>query len=315
MNLLAAALPELEPTQIDRLLQQLTDMGVSAGKHILAAVALFVVGRFVVRLLNRLVARMLARTQVDKSVQTFLRSLVNILLTVLLVISIIGALGVSTTSFAALLASAGVAVGMALSGNLQNFAGVLVILLFKHYKVGDWVEAQGYQGQVREIQIFHTIIMTSDLRLVYIPNGAMSTAVVVNYNQHGIRREIWTVSIEYGNDVERARRLLTDCMKAEPLILAEPKDKSGAPLEPYFVKLNGLNSSSVDLSVRAYVKAEDYWPVHHKMLEVFYAAIDADPELNIPFNTQTLRILRDDAGGKKKEGGEENVGQSLPQMK
>ena len=138
--------------------QQLIDFGIRAGERILIAVLVFVVGRFLISLLNKFIRRLMDKRKVDVSIKTFVRSLVNILLTILLIISVVGALGVETTSFAALLASAGVAVGMALSGNLQNFAGGLVILLFKPYKVGDWIETQqGSAGTVKEIQIFHTI--------------------------------------------------------------------------------------------------------------------------------------------------------------
>ena len=301
------SLSAISSAQLDHLLQQFADLGVSAGRNILAAALIFLVGRFAIGIINKLVARMLRRGRIDIGVQTFLRSLVNILLTVLLVISIIGALGVSTTSFAALLASAGVAIGMALSGNLQNFAGGLVILLFKPYRVGDWIEAQSYQGRVQEIQIFHTIILTADLRLVYIPNGAMSTAVVVNYNRNGQRRALWTVSIRYGDDVEHARRVLTDCLKAEPQVLTAPVDAHGEPLEPYYIRVEKLNNSSVDLTVRAYVRSEDYWPVYHQMLEKFHTAIGGDPHLGIPFNTQTLHIVSDRVEAKKKEGGEEKT--------
>ena len=148
--------------------QQLIDFGIRAGERILIAVIVFIVGR------------LMDKRKVDISIKTFVRSLVNILLTILLIISVVGALGVETTSFAALLASAGVAVGMALSGNLQNFAGGLIVLLFKPYKVGDWIESQGVSGTVKEIQIFHTILTTADNKVIYVPNGAMSSGVVTN---------------------------------------------------------------------------------------------------------------------------------------
>ena len=178
----AALASEISLSRIDKLLEKLLDMGFIAGRHILAAILVYLIGAFVVKLLNRLVRTMLTRRKVDDSVKTFLQSLTNILLTLLLIISVIGALGVNTTSFAALLASAGVAVGMALSGNLSNFAGGLVVLLFKPYRVGDWIEAQGTSGTVTAIQIFHTILRTSDNRVVYIPNGALSSNTVINYS-------------------------------------------------------------------------------------------------------------------------------------
>ena len=146
--------------------QQLIDFGIRAGERILIAVIVFIVGRFLISMLKNFVGRLMDKRKVDISIKTFVRSLVNILLTILLIISVVGALGVETTSFAALLASAGVAVGMALSGNLQNFAGGLIVLLFKPYKVGDWIESQGVSGTVKEIQIFHTILTTADNKVI-----------------------------------------------------------------------------------------------------------------------------------------------------
>ena len=213
-------------------------------------------------------------------------SLLNILLTVLLIISVIGALGVNTTSFAALLASAGVAVGMALSGNLQNFAGGIIILLFRPYRVGDWIEAQGVQGTVREIQIFHTIIATADNKLVYAPNGSMSTSVVVNYSREELRRVQWTVGIDYGEDVKRVRAVLLDYLNSLEQILKEPADK--AP----FVGVDALADSSVNLTVRAWVKTEDYWTTYFDVQQGIYELFNREG-INIPFPQQTVHLAKD----------------------
>ena len=169
-------------------LQQLINWSVDAGGRIIGAVIIFVVGRFLISLLRKMLARLLEKRRVDASIQSFVKSLANILLTVLLIIAVVGKLGVETTSFAALLASAGVAVGMALSGNLQNFAGGLIVLLFRPFKVGDWIESQGVSGTVREIQIFHTILTTADNKVIYIPNGALSSGTVTNYSREDTRR-------------------------------------------------------------------------------------------------------------------------------
>ena len=174
-------------------IQQLIDWSVSAGGRIIGAIIIFVVGRFLISFLKKMVAKLLAKRQVDPSIQSFVKSLVNILLTILLIIAVIGKLGVETTSFAALLASAGVAIGMALSGNLQNFAGGLIVLLFRPFKVGDWIESQGVSGTVREIQIFHTILTTADNKVIYIPNGALSSGTVTNYSHEDTRRVEWVV--------------------------------------------------------------------------------------------------------------------------
>ena len=284
-------LPAVSVSRLDRLLEKLLDGSILIGQRILIALIIFIVGRYVIKLINRLVRHLLERGTIDSGVQSFLRSLVNITLTVLLVVSVRGALGITTTSFAALLASAGVAIGMALSGNLQNVAGGIVILLFKPYKVGDYIEAQGNEGTVKEILLFHTIIQTVDLRTIYIPNGQMSTTVVINQSRSEIRRAQWVVSIQYGNNVTHAKEVIQKCLDAEPRLLREPISEEGKPLDPFFIEVTNLNASSVDLTVRAYVKRVDFLDVRFKMNEAIYAAIDADPTLNIPFPTNTIHIV------------------------
>lgn len=202
--------------------QQLIDFGIRAGERILIAVIVFIVGRFLISMLNKFVGRLMDKRKVDISIKTFVRSLVNILLTILLIISVVGALGVETTSFAALLASAGVAVGMALSGNLQNFAGGLIVLLFKPYKVGDWIESQGVSGTVKEIQIFHTILTTADNKVIYVPNGAMSSGVVTNYSNQMTRRVEWIVGIDYGEDYDKVQEVVYEILAADKRILNDP---------------------------------------------------------------------------------------------
>ena len=150
----------------------------------------------------------MSKRDIDPSVKTFVGSLVNVSLTILLIISVVGALGVQTTSFAALLASAGVAVGMALSGNLSNFAGGLIILLFKPYKVGDYIEAQGVGGTVKEVQMFHTVLGTVDNKVIYIPNGSLSSGVVTNFSNQTTRRVDWTFGVEYGSDYEKVKQVI-----------------------------------------------------------------------------------------------------------
>lgn len=276
-------LPLTIATDGEAVFQRLLDMSISTGKHILTAALIFMAGRFLIRLLNRLFAKIINRPNIDGSVQSFLSSLVNILLTVLLIISVIGALGINTTSFAALLASAGVAVGMALSGNLQNFAGGLVILLFKPYKVGDWIEAQGVQGQVKEIQIFHTILTTADNKVVYIPNGSMSTAVVVNYSRNETRRVQWTLGIDYGEDVSRARQAVSSVLAADPRVLADP-----AP----FIAVDALADSSVNLVIRVWVKTGDYWGVFHDIQHNLYETFNSRG-INFPYPQQTVHVVHD----------------------
>ena len=284
-HLLQVATPEIPKSlsQLDIVIQNLIDSGISAGKHIIAAVVIFIVGRFLIKLINRLVASILQRRHIEISVQTFLSSLVNIILTILLIITVIGALGVNTTSFAALIASAGVAIGMALSGNLQNFAGGLIILLFKPYRVGDFIDVCGVQGTVSAVQIFHTILLTPDNKAVYLPNGSTSSSTITNYSREDKRRIEWTFGIDYGEDVNRARTAILSVITAAARILNEP-----AP----FVAVGGLSDSSVDIIVRVWVPTEEYWNVYYDMHQRVYETFN-EQKINFPYPQQTVHLVQD----------------------
>ena len=284
-HLLQAATPEIPKSlsQLDIVIQNLIDSGISAGKHIIAAIIIFIVGRFIIKLINRLVASILQRRHIEISVQTFLSSLVNIILTILLIITVIGALGVNTTSFAALIASAGVAIGMALSGNLQNFAGGLIILLFKPYRVGDFIDVCGVQGTVSAVQIFHTILLTPDNKAVYLPNGSTSSSTITNYSREDKRRIEWTFGIDYGEDVGRARTAILSVITADARILNEP-----AP----FVAVGGLSDSSVDIIVRVWVPTEEYWNVYFDMHQRVYETFN-EQKINFPYPQQTVHLVQD----------------------
>ena len=218
------------------------------------------------------------RRKVDPAIQSFLGSLVNILLMILLAISVVSALGVNTTSFAALLASAGVAVGMALSGNLQNLAGGIVILLFRPFKVGDYIEAQGTGGTVSEIQIFHTILTTPDNKKIYLPNGALSSGNITNYSKEPLRRVDFTVAVEYGEDIDKVRKALKDILDKDARVLQEP-----APV----IVLGALADSSVNMTVRVWVKSEDYWSVFFETNETIYNEFNR-LGINFPYPQLTI---------------------------
>lgn len=284
-HLLQVATPEIPKSlsQLDIVIQNLIDSGISAGKHIIAAIIIFIVGRFIIKLINRLVASILQRRHIEISVQTFLSSLVNIILTILLIITVIGALGVNTTSFAALIASAGVAIGMALSGNLQNFAGGLIILLFKPYRVGDFIDVCGVQGTVSAVQIFHTILLTPDNKAVYLPNGSTSSSTITNYSREDKRRIEWTFGIDYGEDVGRARTAILSVITADARILPDP-----AP----FVAVGGLSDSSVDIIVRVWVPTEEYWNVYFDMHQRVYETFN-EQKINFPYPQQTVHLVQD----------------------
>ncbi len=258
---------------LDVFLAKMIDLGISVGSKILLAIVVFLVGRWIVRRLNKLLAKILEKRHVEASLSTFVKSLVNITLTLLLIIVVIGVLGIETSSFIALFASAGVAIGMALSGTLQNFAGGVMILLFKPFKVGDTIEAQGQSGTVREIQIFNTILATPDNKIIIIPNGGLSTGLMKNYSREATRRVDWELGIAYGDDYTKARAVIARLLDADGRVLKDPA---------YFIALTSLGESSVNIVVRAWVNAGDYWGVYFDMNEKVYKTF-AEENLNIPF--------------------------------
>ena len=258
---------------LDVFLTKMIDLGISVGSKILLAIVVFLVGRWIVRRLNKLLAKILEKRHVEASLSTFVKSLVNITLTLLLIIVVIGVLGIETSSFIALFAPAGVAIGMALSGTLQNFAGGVMILLFKPFKVGDTIEAQGQTGTVREIQIFNTILATPDNKIIIIPNGGLSTGLMKNYSKEATRRVDWEFGIAYGDDYTKAKAVIARLLDADGRVLKDPA---------YFIALTSLGESSVNIVVRAWVNAGDYWGVYFDMNEKVYKTF-AEENLNIPF--------------------------------
>lgn len=267
---------------LEKVLQKLIDMGLAAGKNILLAIVVYIAGRFIIKLINRLMLRTFAQRKVELSVQTFLKSFINILLTIILIVSVISVLGINTTSIAALLASAGVAVGMALSGNLQNLAGGLIILVFKPYKVGDYIEAQGTQGTVREIQIFHTIVTRPDSTLAYVPNGAMSSGLITNYSRNELRRLDFVVGVDYGVDVSRVEKITRRIVDNNPLVLSDP-----AP----FIAVDALAESSVNVLIRVWSKTTDYWKLYYDLRREIYDTYNREG-IDFPFPQQTVHIAK-----------------------
>lgn len=268
---------------VEQLLSKLLDWGIEVGKDLLGAIFIYIVGRFIIKQVGRLLARILEKRKLEISVQTFLRSLVSILLNLILAFAIVSRLGVETTSFAALLASAGVAIGMALSGNLSNFAGGLIILVFKPFKVGDYIEGQNANGAVREIQIFHTILTTVDNKVIYVPNGALSSNAITNYNKQETRRAEWVFGVEYGEDFEKVKAVLQRIIDADPRILKDP-----APM----IALGALSASSVDIKVRAWAKTADYWDVYFDMNKIVYDTFNKEG-IGFPFPQLTVHQAKD----------------------
>ncbi len=273
----------LSTMSLDTLISKLIDLGVSLGSKLLIALIVFIIGRWIIKRIKRIIIRIMQKKEVEASLFSFVKSLVNITLNFIFIIILISILGIETSSFIALFASAGVAVGMALSGTLQNFAGGVMILLFKPFRVGDFIEAQGQSGTVKEIQIFNTIMTTADNKIIIVPNGGLSTGITKNYSQASTRRVDWEFGIAYGDSYDQARAVLIRLLEEDKRILKDPA---------YFIALTSLGESSVNIVVRAWVNSADYWGVFFDMNEKVYKTFAAE-KLNIPFPQMDVHLYNE----------------------
>lgn len=271
---MAETVQMLRETPVNVWLPQLVkDYLVPLGIKILVSILVFIIGRWIIKMIKNRLANGLLKKRADPTLHSFFSNLISFVLNFILIIFIISILGVNTSSLVALLASAGLAVGMALSGTLQNFAGGVVIILFRPFRVGDFISAQGQEGVVKEIQIFNTVVHTVDNKVVHIPNGILSTGVMTIYTKEETRRVDWTYSIAYGDDYDKAKSALLRLCGEDQRILKEPVP---------FVEISTLNTSSVDLKVRVWVKSADYWPVFFSMNEKVYKELPKEG-LHFPF--------------------------------
>ncbi|NND93318.1 MAG: mechanosensitive ion channel [Flavobacteriales bacterium] len=248
------------------------------GIPLIKAVLVLIIGLFVVKLLVKGISRMLKKRDMDASLQSFFLSLISTILKVLLLISVLGMLGIEMTSFIAILGAAGLAVGLALSGTLQNFAGGVMLLLFKPFKVSDKISAQGHTGVVKEIQIFVTTLLDAENKTIILPNGPLSNGDITNYSTEGLIRVDLTMGIGYGEDIKKARAVLMAVMESHPKVVNEP-----AP----FVGVAELGDSSVNLAVRPHCHPDDYWDVYFDIYEQGKEALDA-AGIEIPFPQMDL---------------------------
>jgi len=267
----------------EQILNQINQIVLEYGPKLIGAIAVWIIGGWVIKALTNRFNKMLEKRETDESLKPFLKSLVGSLLKVLLIITVLGMLGVQMTSFIATLGAAGLAVGLALSGTLQNFAGGVMILIFKPFKVGDVIEAQGFLGKVSEIQIFNTILKTPDNKTIIIPNGGLATSSMTNYTTEPTRRVDWTFGIGYGDDVDKAKEVIKGLCDQDPRILKDPE---------LFIAVSALADSSVNFAVRAWVNADDYWNVFFEMNEKVYKSFDREG-LNIPFPQMDVHLHRD----------------------
>lgn len=275
----------LKGLSLDDAISKMANSIVDFAFKLAIAIAVFYIGRFIIRKLIKFIHNVLTNRKVDLSLSTFVRSFTQIVLYFILTVTIVGILGIETSSFLALFASAGVAIGMALSGTLQNFAGGVLILLLKPYKVGEYIETQGYAGTVNEIQMFHTIITTPDNKTILIPNGVLSTSSINNYTRQPLRRVDWTVGISYGDSFENASRQILDILESDTRVI-----KDGSVAKP-FVGITGLGDSSVNLAVRAWVHSDDYWGLYFDIYARFYAELPGK-QVNFPFPQLDVHIQK-----------------------
>lgn len=334
----------------DELMNKLVESMVQFAIDLTVAIIVFYIGKFIINRIHNLIAIILIKRKADRSLTTFLLSLIRMVLYFVLVIICVGILGIETSSFLALFASAGVAIGMAMSGTLQNFAGGVLILLLKPYKIGDYIEAQGYGGTVKEIQIFHTRIVTPDNKSIILPNGGLSTSSINNWSKEDYRRVSWDIAISYGDDVEKMRAAVLEMFAADDRIVEkyveddrvkhnEPEDgipddvddEPEADDKPrgFFgrlfhhnrkvknaidewrerkkeqlktmlpradrspaIILEELADSAVKVTIRAWVRSENYWTVYYDYNERFYNELPKRAGINFPFPQVDVHITK-----------------------
>lgn len=278
---LAAVAEKIATTPTSELIGDLLDKAVSFGLKVLAALLIYFVGAWLIRKVKKILQRIFDRKGTDAAIASFVQSIASIALTVVLVIITVGALGVDTTSLAALLAGGGMAIGMALNGTVQNFAGGIMILIFKPFKAGDFIETQGLSGTVSEVTITSTKLLTVDNKVIIIPNGALSNGTINNYSDKPLRRVDLSVCVEYGSSSEDVKKVILDIAKADSRILTNPA-------EP-FVALNALKDSSIQFTVRLWVNSPDYWDVYFDMTEKIYKELPKNG-IHFPFPQLDINI-------------------------
>lgn len=269
--------------KVEKYSQALIDLVMEYGPKLIGAIITLIVGLWIVKQITKFVKKSFEKRNIDPSLRPFLISLINTLLKVFVIISALGTMGIEMTSFVAILGAAGLAIGMALSGTLQNFAGGVIILILKPFKVGDFVEAQGFIGTVSSIQVFNTILKTLDNVTVIIPNGGLSTGALKNYSTEENRRVDWSFGIGYGDDVEKARGILNTIFEADSRVFKDP-----AP----FIQVEALADSSVNLATRVWCKGADYWDIYMETNEKVYNEFNKQG-INIPFPQMDVHVHKD----------------------
>jgi small conductance mechanosensitive channel len=267
---------------LDAFILMLQTTGINFAFGLGKAVVIFYVGKLLVRLLLKTISKIMHKQEVDDTLESFILSLSRIILMLFVIIATVGALGIQTTSFIAVLGAAGLAIGLALQGSLSNFASGVLIVLFRPYKVGDFVEAAGISGVVVHVEILTTIFKTGDNKQVIVPNGQVLGSVITNYSAHDTRRVDMVIGVSYEDDLDKVRATLEELIAADDRVLAEPAHK---------IAVSELADSSVNFIVRPWVKSEDYWGVKFDMTEAIKKRFDAEG-ISFPYPQQDVHLYK-----------------------
>lgn len=262
------------------------EMTMNYGPRLILAIIVLIVGLWIVNRVVALMGKGMEKSNTEPTLARFLGNLVSIGLKALVLISVAGMIGIQTTSFIAILGAAGLAVGLALQGSLANFAGGVLVLLFKPYKVGDFVEAQGIGGTVKEIQIFNTIINTPDNKRIIVPNGAISNGIITNYSAEPTRRVDFVFGIGYGDNIAKAKDVIKGLVEKDERIFDDPA---------FQIVVSNLGDSSVDITVRVWANASDYWGIKFDLTERVKLAFD-EAGISIPFPQRDVHLYQESAG-------------------
>ena len=283
---LAAIAEKITNTPTNELIHDLLAKAMNFGLKVLVALVLYFLGGWIIRKIKNILKRHFNKYDyLDPAIETFILSISGITMWIMLIVAIIGTLGIETTSFAALLAGGGMAIGLALNGTVQNFAGGIMILIFRPFKAGDFIETEGFTGTVTEVTITSTKLTTTDNRVIVIPNGAISNGTINNYSQMTMRRLDLTVDVEYGTSADGACELIHSLIKEDSRILTA---ETGGKADP-FVALSALKDSSIQFTIKVWVKSEDYWNVNYALLKKIYTELPKNG-INFPYPKLDVNI-------------------------
>ena len=276
----------IKNANVDKILEWLQTEGVAFGIDLVAALAIFIIGRIAVGFIVRGVRIAMRKNNVEKTLETFICNLIRWALMVVVIIAAIAHVGIETTSFIAVFGAAGLAVGLALQGSLSNFAAGVLIVLFRPYRVGDWIEAAGISGSVEQVQILTTVLTTGDNKQVIVPNSQIMDSIITNYSAKDTRRIDLVIGVSYDDDIDKVRKTLVDIIGSDERILKDPAPK---------IAVSELADSSVNFVVRPWSKTEDYWSVRFDLMESIKKRFDQEG-ITFPVPHQDVHIIRDAAG-------------------